>query len=478
MVALGMCVVSLDLLLPAMARALGGSAAQTADATEDFAFQAAEPAKAQVFRQDYLLSSLRDTAGDAASGGQPERYAGMVASSVQIGDKVDLRVFEAASGGTAADAGSAVFERLDLSGVFEVDETGVIAVPALGRVQAAGQTLADLEGALHQRMSDLLGPAMMVTATYAARPPVLVRGSVLSPGSYAYAPGLTVASVLAQAGADQRGAGVAAQQASFKARYQELLSLRAGLTLELSGLESLLQTDENLQLTSVQRSDIEDRLGSARMDGEQAVLQAAVQAELAHLAQDKAELADLDSSILSAENRLSAAQTQREVFARREAVLTARLDGDCKERCREGRPALQTQLEAAVSRLMDLELLVLEKAAELERLTHAKASRQSGATLGAAERRRDTTIRVRDVMAQRDELDGQIASIKIQYGGTVDDGQIARIIVLRTAQGGQQLLDASAEMRLLPGDIVTVEGMTIDTTINGLPAIDLAQASQ
>jgi len=348
----------------------------------------------------------------------------------------------------------------------------------LGRVDAAGRNLADLEAALHQRLSDLLGPAMMVTATYATRPPVLVRGAVLSPGSYAYAPGLTVASVLAQAGADQRGAGVAAQQASFKARYQELSSLRAGLTLVLSGLESLLQTDENLRLTSLQRSDIEGRLGSARMDGEQAVLQAAVQAELAHLARDTAELADLDSGILSAENRLSAAQMQRGVFEQRAAVLRAKLDGECKERCREGRPAVQAQLEAAVSRLMDMELLVLEKAAELERLTHAKASRQSGAALGVAERRRDTTIRMRDVMAQRDELDGQIASIEIQYGGTVEDGQIARIIVLRTGQGGQQVLEAAADMRLLPGDIVTVEGMTTNTARYFIDAIDLVQASQ
>lgn len=477
-VALGLCVVSLDSWLPAMARALGGAAAATAVLTDDAAFQAAAPDKAQVFRQDYLLSSFGDEAGEKEGAVQHAADGARIASAVQIGDKVDLRVFEAASGGSADQAESAVFERLDLSGVFEVDETGVIAVPALGRVQAAGQTLSDLESALHQRMSDLLGQAMMVTATYAARPPVLVRGAVQSPGSYVYAPALTVASVLAQAGADQRGAGVAAQQAMFKARYQELSLQQAGLTLELSGLESQLQSDETLQLTEVQRRDIKGRLGEARLAGEQAVLQAALQAEQAHLAQDKAELADLDSSIVSAGTRLSAAQTQREVFVQREASLTARLDGDCNERCREGRPVLLAQRDVAVSRLMDLELLVLEKAAELERLTHAKASRQSGATLGAAERRRDTTIRIRDIMAERDVLDAQIASIEIQYGGAVDDGQISRIMVLRKAQSGQQLLEASADMRLLPGDIVTVEGMTTNITLKDRPAIDLVQASQ
>ena len=60
----------------------------------------------------------------------------------------------------------------------------------------------------------------------------------------------------------------------------------------------------------------------------------------------------------------------------------------------------------------------------------------------------------------------------------VEDGQIARVMVLRTTQGSQQLLEASADMRLLPGDIVTVEGRTLDATIKGLPAIDLVQASQ
>ena len=475
-VALGLCVVSLDSVLPAVARALGGPTADTANLTEDFAFQAAEPAKAQVFRQDYLLSSFADSATDTDGANLSE--AVVLASLVQIGDKVELRVFEAASGGTERPAGAAVFERLDLSGTFEVDETGMIAVPAVGRVQSAGQSLADLETVLRQRMSDLLGPAMMVTATYAARPPVLVRGAVLSPGSYAYAPGLTVASIMAQAGADQRGAGVSAQQATLKAHYQELSLQQASLTLELGGLESLLQTDEELRLTAARRSDIEASLGPARIAGEQAVLAAAVQAERAHLAQDTAELADLDSSIHSAETRLSAARTQRDLFALRATALTARLDGDCKERCREGRPALQAELDTVLSRRMDLDLLVLEKTADLERVTHAKASRQNAATLGSAERRRDTTMRFRDVMTQRDALDGQIGAIETQYGGTVGDGQIARVMVLRMAQGGQQLLEASADMRLLPGDIVTVEGMTPNATIKGLAAINLVQASQ
>lgn len=477
-VTLGLCVVSLDVLLPAVARALGGSTAQTAKLTEDFAFQAADPAKVRVFRQDYLLSSFADRTTDAENAGWPTGVSAVAASLVQIGDKVDLRVFEAASGGPAPQTGVAVFERLDLSGIFEVDETGVIAVPALGRVQSAGQSLADLETVLRQRMSDLLGPDMMVTATYAARPPVLMRGAVLSPGSYAYAPGLTVASIMAQAGADQRGAGVAAQQATLKAHYQELSLQRAGLTLELSGLESLLQTEAELQLTAVQRSDIEARLGPARIAGEQAVLQAAVQAERAHQAHDLAELADLDSSILSAETRLFAAQTQRDLFVQRGVPLSARLDGDCKERCREGRSVLQAELDATTLRRMGLDLLVLEKAADLERVTHAKASQQSRAMLSAAERRRDTTIRIRDVMAQRGALDGQIGAIEIQYGGMVEGGQITRVMVLRTTQGSQQLLEASADMRLLPGDIVTVEGKTPDATIEGLAAFNLVQASQ
>ena len=228
----------------------------------------------------------------------------------------------------------------------------------------------------------------------------------------------------------------------------------------------------------MQRSDIEARLGPARIAGEQAVLQAAVQAERAHQAHDLAELADLDSSILSAETRLFAAQTQRDLFVQRGVSLSARLDGDCKERCREGRSVLQAELDATTLRRMGLDLLVLEKVADLERVTHAKASQQSRATLSAAERRRDTTIRIRDVIAQRGALDGQIGAIEIQYGGMVEGGQITRVMVLRTTQGSQQLLEASADMRLLPGDIVTVEGKTPDATIEGLAAFNLVQASQ
>lgn len=407
-----------------------------------------------------------------------------------MGDKIGLRVFQ---DDRQVTAGALVFERLDLSGVFEVEEAGTIAVPAIRRVEAAGLTLPCLETAVQNRLADLLGAEVTVTASYAARPPVLIRGSVVAPGLYAYAPGLTVEAVLAQSGGDGGGLGTAAGRLSLKARHEELLSLRASLRLELAALNSLSLGNDTLQLGAATQADVSERLGAARIDGEQAALSAALRAERAHQVLDAADVAALENSIISAGARLREAQVQRGFFKQREATLAATLQGECRDRCQEGRRAIQAQLDTVGWRLMDLELLVLEKSDALERLIHAKQSRESGAALTAAERQRDITLRIRDMMSELGTIDAQVLSIATQRGVTgmdagADAGKIAGIgagknepagiTVLRAVDGSQIVYQASHDMRLQPGDIVTVEAALADNPLTDSEKIDLVTASQ
>jgi len=478
-VAIGLVVVGLDAALPLLARVVGGANASTSAAAPAPLLPPAPGLTDPDAGRHGVLVSLFGSTNSGAGSWRGCGTGPLSADAARMGDKVNVRIFQADDLGAT---GASVFERLDLSGVFEVEEAGTIGLPAIGRIDVAGQTLPCLESAMQERLTGMLAADVTVTATYAARMPVLVRGAVVAPGGYAYAPGLTVEAVLAQSGGDLN-VGTAFEQMSLKARHKELLSLRSGLSLELAANESLLRGDDSLQLGpagqgDAGQGDIEAHLGAQRVDSEQAALAAALRAELAHQAYDAAEVTDLENSITSAQIRQTAAEMQQAYFEQREAALNDMLNGECRDRCQEGRRAIQSQLDSVGLRLMDLELLVLEKTDVLERLIHAKRSRQSGALLSSAERQRDIALRLRDLTAEIDRLDAQILSVVIQSGTISVDGHAPRLTVLRAVDGVQQAFSAAFDTRLLPGDILSVDSPLSVASLTDPDKLDLVQASQ
>ena len=119
-----------------------------------------------------------------------------------LGDRLALRFFEhsAMAAAPSADAPlrseSIVFERLDLSGSHEVGTDGAVSLPAIGHVDVIGRTLPCVEALVSIAASERLRLSGSVSAAFALRPPVLVRGVVRAPGAHAYSPGLTVERVL------------------------------------------------------------------------------------------------------------------------------------------------------------------------------------------------------------------------------------------------------------------------------------------
>jgi polysaccharide export outer membrane protein len=88
-----------------------------------------------------------------------------------------------------------------LTGEFRVNDSGMIALPLLGGVHAAGRTP---DGLAHQ-VSDALvkgnlytAPSVSVEVT--AYRPIFVLGEVSKPGQYPYQPGMTVVTAAAVAG--------------------------------------------------------------------------------------------------------------------------------------------------------------------------------------------------------------------------------------------------------------------------------------
>lgn len=94
-----------------------------------------------------------------------------------------------------------VFARPELSGERVIDAAGRLAMPLVGRVDAAGKTAVELEDILTQRLrSTGLDSDPSVTVTVSKRLDIYVDGGVQNPGAFPWRPGLTVGQAIALAG--------------------------------------------------------------------------------------------------------------------------------------------------------------------------------------------------------------------------------------------------------------------------------------
>jgi len=93
-----------------------------------------------------------------------------------------------------------VFNHVDLSGEFEVDGSGTIALPLIGQVQAVDLTTRELEVSLTERYSDGFLKEPRVNAEVMTYRPFYILGEVSTPGEYPYTSGLSVINAVAAAG--------------------------------------------------------------------------------------------------------------------------------------------------------------------------------------------------------------------------------------------------------------------------------------
>lgn len=93
-----------------------------------------------------------------------------------------------------------VFGEPDLSGEFEVDVTGFISMPLIGKVAAANGGPQRLEGAIEGKLLDGYLKDPRVSVEVLSLRSIFVLGEVGIPGSYPYTTGLTALKAVALAG--------------------------------------------------------------------------------------------------------------------------------------------------------------------------------------------------------------------------------------------------------------------------------------
>lgn len=129
--------------------------------------------------------------GAAAGQVDPSAMMPMVAATgssqeyvLGVGDRVKLTVYGEA----------------DLSGDYEVGSTGMISLPLIGDVPAAGQSASMFEQMVKQRLTQGYLRDPRVSAQVVNYRPFFILGEVSKPGSYPYVNGMTVVNAVALAG--------------------------------------------------------------------------------------------------------------------------------------------------------------------------------------------------------------------------------------------------------------------------------------
>lgn len=131
-----------------------------------------------------------------------------------VGDRLKVVFYERVDveedkwgGASSASALRGIVQRPELSGEYTVQEDGTISVPLLGSISVANRSAQPVQADLADTFEQLLGRKGLVNILSLERPPIYVLGPVKNPGSFKYAPGMTILHAMALAGGLDRGQG-------------------------------------------------------------------------------------------------------------------------------------------------------------------------------------------------------------------------------------------------------------------------------
>lgn len=101
-----------------------------------------------------------------------------------------------------------VFDQADLGGKYAVEADGTFTFPLIGRLNAGGLTLREVEGALRVKLADgfFKNPQVSVAVEQYRSQRVFVVGEVRTPGAYPLTGDMTLIEVLARAGSTTEAA--------------------------------------------------------------------------------------------------------------------------------------------------------------------------------------------------------------------------------------------------------------------------------
>ena len=159
------------------------------------------------------------------------------AISYVVGDHLKIAFFERTDSGGDAIAmhasSSELVERVELSGEYIVQENGFVFLPLVGSVEVAAQTPQQVQDRLAALFKSTMGRSAKISVVLTEREPIYIVGSITKPGTYKYAPGMTVMHALALS------EGLEGVSSDFS-RAAELIRERERLEKSAQHLQALL----------------------------------------------------------------------------------------------------------------------------------------------------------------------------------------------------------------------------------------------
>lgn len=389
----------------------------------------------------------------------------LTSATALVGDRLTIRFFEreALKPATMTVGTSPVyFERLDLSGTYEVDAQGEVSLPLVGRVKAEGRSIACLEAAIAARHAETFSMPASVSAAFTSRAPVLVAGAVRAEGAYNYTQGMTLRHVLALAGAlsfqSMRAADIA-----LMARKEELDNLMAGNRLKMLALASARAGSASMVMNETQRSNLDTTVGTERLESEAANLRARIEA---HNRKQK----ELAARIEDGRTRVGLLIEEKARLERHTMNKQARLKDLRDLNARGITPASRLSTDEAI--LNALERAFFEIKIELLQAESKLEADVRALDALADENEQVIAAEMRAGAEEADSIKAQLASIQFQLNSGpqgisgASSATAHRYTIVRTTTQGVARSEANLETAILPGDIVEVE--TLDQRVAGL----------
>jgi len=407
--------------------------------------------------------------GPPVSGAAAETSA---AELLRAGDTIKVAIYELidvdadaqAQGPGMAPTGvpaslKSYFQRMDLSGDYEVQQDGSIMLPRIGSISSSGRSLHDVREAIQSSFASTMGTPAEVNVTITKRQPVYVVGAVKNSGAYQYVAGMMVIQAISLAGGIERSPAHSAQ-----------------IIDQVRGAEKLDQTRDRLKRLLVKKARLEaDRDGAAQPavtsrlqelagvpDAERLIAAEAEILEATRRAR-AAQLDDLDTQITSTQQQLALLKQRGTQFDAQMQARTSRLDQLQALQQRGGvvQTSLitaQTDLSDITGRKQDFEITLAQTEQRLTTARSTRAKLETDEKLALSKDLADTVAEIAD--AERalgaDALAMRTLTAMAVQEGAADIHAVPLLEIIRRTGTTRSTISADDTTELMPGDVVRV----------------------
>lgn len=370
-----------------------------------------------------------------------------------------------------------LFEWSALSGEFAVSSTGMLSLPVVGTFSVDGKAPAEIAALISERLK---GAAGLVAAPAAAVEiaqyrPIYVVGAVEKPGEYAFRPAMTALQAVAIAGGFQRSEVALGRferetiVAEGEIRVQQTQWL--ALLLRRDRLQAEAREAETVGFSEEVRSSTDDGVAEA-MREESALFVARRKATRSQL-----ELLQQSRALLGDELRTLAAKA---VTQKRQQDLIRRELDNINSLISRGlavsprQLAVEQNLAQSESQALDLSLATARARQEISRIDRSIADLENQREIDVGRELRDTQLSLKqtgDRIAALRMLIHESTTVapRLQSQQEKNLGRM-RFSILRRQDGAVRELAIDETSPVLPGDVVRIERVSLQSMMSALPA--------